>query len=643
MASAMETECEPDVREEEVQALQPQLGNLDGRTAITVQGEALQDNDFAGWETAVRKPRQHKPTSQSCFAGEFTPTKKHESRYTQAQYVKKVTAHISRAARMPMNIPREESKIIIRPKGGLNTGRVDAPTLTAAIWASVGITKAEAMQDTICANVAQNIIVVSTPDEQRARRYVKLRSLIIGGQTHEANAYFAAPHDTSKGVIHGIPTPDTAADIRDNIIHPGNPTAIEAHRIGESTAVLVLFQGQKVPSTVKYGATLVRCSLYRQHHQVCRTCGKIGHRQDVCPQPNVKVCFACGKPNPSEAHAEDCKPRCKLCNGPHPTGAPGCSNRFKMPYLVKKRRWDHARPTSPKRVSIASGNPAEFPPHQASQPMVRRQRSTSRSCARADSAQPNRATSRGRESRSRNKQSAAQPARRESRSHERATWTDVVTNWRRSKSRTPQLEDKMRALQQANANLQAENMSLKAQVRELKKGQEEILRLLRTAQLPAGPPQLNPTWSLGTAQRPPTLTPRSQQTPVQRQTTPPQTEETPAVTLTTPEFTAPAPQQEEEDMDEQEVEISRSSFRDRKAVNKERESTNVRLSRLEKRSELQDKRLTALERRVTAGFAKMETLLNQLINAKNGESSPCNQSPTPISPTWTETSQPAQD
>lgn len=510
MASAMETECEPDVRGE-VQALQPQLGHLDGRTAITVQGEDLQDNDFAGWETAVRKPRQHKPTSQSCFAGESTPTKKHESRYTQAQYVKKVTANISRAARMPMNIPREESKIIIRPKGGLNTGRVEAPTVTAAIWTSVGITKAEAMQDTICANVAQNIIVVSTPDEQRARRYVKLRSLIIGGQTHEANAYFAAPHDTSKGVIHGIPTPDTAADIRDNIIHPGNPTAIEAHRIGESTAVLVLFQGQKVPSTVKYGATLVRCSLYRQHHQVCcQTCGKIGHRQDVCPQPNVKVCFACGKPNPSEAHAEDCKPRCKLCNGPHPTGAPGCSNRFKMPYLVKKRRWDHARPTSPKRVSIESGNPAEFPPLQASQ-----------------------------------------PARRESRSQERVTWTDMVTNRRRSKSRTPQLEDKMRALQQANANLQAENTSLKAQIRELKQGQEEILRLLRTAQLPAGAPQLNPTWSLGTAQRPPTPAPRSQQTPVQRQTTPPQTEETPAVTLTTPEFTAPAPQQEEEDMDEQ--------------------------------------------------------------------------------------------
>lgn len=642
MASAMETECEPDVREE-VQALQPQLGHLDGRIAITVQGEDLQDNDFAGWGTALGKPRQHMPTSQSCFAGESTPTKKHESRYTQAQYVKKVTANISRAARMPMNIPREESKIIIRPKGGLNTGRVEAPTLTAAIWTSVGITKAEAMQDTICANVAQNIIVVSTPDEQRARRYVKLRSLIIGGQTHEANAYFAAPHDTSKGVIHGIPTPDTAADIRDNIIHPGNPTAIEAHRIGESTAVLVLFQGQKVPSTVKYGATLVRCSLYRQHHQVCRTCGKIGHRQDVCPQPNVKVCFACGKPNPSEAHAEDCKPRCKLCNGPHPTGAPGCSNRFKMPYLVKKRRWDRARPTSPKRVSIASGNPAEFPPLQASQPMGRRQRSTHRSCTRDDSAQPNRDTSRGRESRSRSKQRAAQPASRETRSQERATWTDAVTNRRRSKSRTPQLEDKMRALQQANANLQAENMSLKAQVRELKQGQEEILRLLRTAQLPAGAPQLNPTWSLGTAQRPPTLTPRSQQTPVQRQTTPPQTEETPAVTLTTPEFTTPAPQQEEEDMDEPEVELSRSSFRDRKAVNKERESTNVRLSRLEKRSELQDKRLTALERRVTAGFAKIEALLNQLINAKNGESNPCNQSPTPISPTWTETSQPAQD
>ncbi|KAH7959064.1 hypothetical protein HPB49_007877 [Dermacentor silvarum] len=476
MASAMETEFEPDVRQEqEAQDLQPRLVNIDGRTAIAVQGEILPDDDIVGWETGARQPRQHKPTSHACFNGESTPAgKKHESRYTQAQYVKKVTANLTRMARLPTNIPREECKIIIRPRGGLNTGRTEAPTLTAAIWTAAGITKAEAMQDTVCANVAQNIIVVSTPDEQRARRYATIRSLTIGEQAHETYAYFAAPHDTSKGVIHGIPKTETTADIRENIIHPGNPKAIEAHRIGETTAVLVLFQGQKVPSTVKYGVTIVRCSLYCQHHQVCRTCGKIGHRQDVCPQPNTKVCFACGKPNPRDTHAEECKPRCKLCNGPHPTGAPGCRNRFKLPYLVKKRRWENARHTSSTHVSIAvNDNPAEFPPLKADRPLEERKRSASRSCLRGvQGGDSGHTTSHGRESRSRSKRRTAQSARRESRSRERATWSEKVANHHRSKSRAPQIEDTMRALQQDNANLRAENQNLKAQVNSPQEPQE---------------------------------------------------------------------------------------------------------------------------------------------------------------------------
>ncbi|KAH7963646.1 hypothetical protein HPB52_022314 [Rhipicephalus sanguineus] len=90
MASAMETEFEPDVhQEQEAQDLQPRLVHIDGRTAIAVQGEILPDDDMAGWETGARQPRQHKPTSHACFNGESTPAgKKHESRYTQAQYVK---------------------------------------------------------------------------------------------------------------------------------------------------------------------------------------------------------------------------------------------------------------------------------------------------------------------------------------------------------------------------------------------------------------------------------------------------------------------------------------------------------------------------------------------------------------------------
>ncbi|KAH7949442.1 hypothetical protein HPB49_009928 [Dermacentor silvarum] len=351
-------------------------------------------------------------------------------------------------------------------------------------------------------------------------------SLIIGEQAHETYAYFAAPHDTSKGVIHGIPKTETTADIGENIIHPGNPKAIEAHRIGETTAVLVLFQGQKVPSTVKYGVTIVRCSLYCQHHQVCRTCGKIDHRQDVCPQPNTKVCFAC-----------------------------------------------------------------EFPPLKADRPLEERKRSASRSCLRGvHGGDSGRATSHGRESRSRSKRRTTQSARRESRSRERATWSEKVANHHRGKSRTPQIEDTMRVLQQDNANLRAENRNLKAQVRELKQGQAEILRLLRAGQQPAGTTRMDIAQA---AQRTLTPTPPPQQVPDQRSATPLIAERTP-----TTEPPSTAPQHETvEDMEEHTAEISRPSFKEHRAMNRERESNNARLNRHEKRIELLEKRLTALELR----------------------------------------------
>lgn len=94
------------------------------------------------------------------------------------------------------------------------------------------------------------------------------------------------------------------------------PTVLDAHRIGNSTAVVVLFSCLKVPSTVKYGTVLLRCSLYRQHNEVCTTCGGIVHRRDVFPRPHAQVCLACGTSNPNSDQENYCKPKCKLCGGP---------------------------------------------------------------------------------------------------------------------------------------------------------------------------------------------------------------------------------------------------------------------------------------------------------------------------------------
>ncbi|KAH8022754.1 hypothetical protein HPB51_004841 [Rhipicephalus microplus] len=241
---------------------------------------------------------------------------------------------------MPLNLPREEQKIVIRPRGGLFLAKLEADIVMSAVITAANVPKSTAKADTICINPTQNIIVISTPDEERARYYASVRSLYIGGRSYETHAYCTTPHGTVKGVIRGITVENTAEDLHENIVNQANPQALEAHKIGNTTSIVILFAGTKVPNYIKYGSIIVKCGLYRQHHNVCKTCGKIDHRADVCPTPETKICFACGAPNPTADHAARCKPRCKLCNGAHATGTEGCTNKYKVPFVVTQRRWE---------------------------------------------------------------------------------------------------------------------------------------------------------------------------------------------------------------------------------------------------------------------------------------------------------------
>ncbi|KAH7977390.1 hypothetical protein HPB49_001183 [Dermacentor silvarum] len=158
---------------------------------------------------------------------------------------------IARSSRMPQ-LHRRDQKIIIRPRGSLRRPVFTTPP------------RETQDEDTICTNFQQNIIVVSTPIEAHADKYQNIYRINIGNQAFETSAYEATPDCTSKGVIRGIPLEDTARDITANVIAPRNPTAIAAKRLSNTMTVIVLFNGLRVPTYVRYGGTLLRCSLYRK-------------------------------------------------------------------------------------------------------------------------------------------------------------------------------------------------------------------------------------------------------------------------------------------------------------------------------------------------------------------------------------------
>lgn len=331
----------------------PSLDRSSGRTAITVPGTdddadagpradedaAPGNRDRAGWIQVVPLRRRKNQAGKQGPSPDCASQPRTPRQLTRAQFANKVNAVMAKTARMPNFASRDENRVVVRPRGGLVVGKVLLTDLRRAVFAAAGVDAAAMEEDSVSPNAAQNILVISTPSEERTLQYELIQEIAIGGATYEAYAYRAAPEDSSRGIIRGVGLEDTAEDIHRFVVNRHNPTAMDAHRLGKSTAVVILFDGGKVPSYVRYGGMITRCYLYRQHREVCKTCGQVGHRKDVCPTPTARVCFACGQRNPGPDHEQRCKPNCKLCGGPHATGTKSCKNKFKTPFQVKKRQW----------------------------------------------------------------------------------------------------------------------------------------------------------------------------------------------------------------------------------------------------------------------------------------------------------------
>ncbi|KAH7953078.1 hypothetical protein HPB49_004267 [Dermacentor silvarum] len=94
-----------------------------------------------------------------------------------------------------------------------------------------------------------------------------------------------------------------------------------------ASALAITFEGRKVPFNVYYWGEAVPVRLYRKTTPACPRCGTIGHRPDVCPNPQTGRCRACGETNLHEDH--ECQPSCLICGGPHLTGSIQCNQKYR--------------------------------------------------------------------------------------------------------------------------------------------------------------------------------------------------------------------------------------------------------------------------------------------------------------------------
>lgn len=86
-------------------------------------------------------------------------------------------------------------------------------------------------------------------------------------------------------------------------------------------------------------------------------CGALGHRQDVCPTPDRKICSSCGLYNPLPDH--HCVPNCKLCGLSHETASKDCKRRLKPNPPPRVPRNQAEQTTTTNRTSTATQNPPQ--------------------------------------------------------------------------------------------------------------------------------------------------------------------------------------------------------------------------------------------------------------------------------------------
>ncbi|KAH7953653.1 hypothetical protein HPB49_010882 [Dermacentor silvarum] len=208
--------------------------------------------------------------------------------------------HGTPAPRQPQ-LPEEDYKVVIRPRGGFDTMQSSA--------------------------------------------IIKDGVLRVFG----AAAYITAPDNTSKGVIRGIPDYDAPEDIEESLVNRRNPTILHARRMGRTDLVVIVFESTYVPHYVYYRGAEYRCVLYRKKHELCTTCGRLGHRADVCPAPNTKHCRGYRMLNPTQDH--QCYPRCSLCGKGHLTGDTQCREWFNTPMNNKGPSNRGTTPHPPNRTT----------------------------------------------------------------------------------------------------------------------------------------------------------------------------------------------------------------------------------------------------------------------------------------------------
>ncbi|KAH7938368.1 hypothetical protein HPB49_022879 [Dermacentor silvarum] len=238
-----------------------------------------------------------------------------------APATKETRLTMQRSKQLPPS-PPNAIRVVVRPRGELRLLDVPTPRLTKAVQTQLRIS----LPDDFCLHThpTNNTFTMATTHLPTAETLKTLTSLAIGDQTYPCTAYVAPPPGATKGVITNAYDDETPTQLYQDRRNP-EYTILAARRMGKTHSILITFDANSVPHSIKYMRAIHRCTLYRGSPDAFTNCRQPGHRHDVCPSPKTNISPRCGTQH-SQQHLPS-TPKCILCEGPHLTGTGSCKGR----------------------------------------------------------------------------------------------------------------------------------------------------------------------------------------------------------------------------------------------------------------------------------------------------------------------------
>ncbi|KAH7943449.1 hypothetical protein HPB52_008600 [Rhipicephalus sanguineus] len=269
---------------------------------VQVEGEEISRTELRkenGWLDVRAKCKERKTLVEGTDPVEQTV----DTLASEETYIRRAARNVRRLnmkIKKP-NLPADDIKIIVRPRDGFCTATHRAARIGDSIRNAAGLTQEETRGDIFRVNERQNIIVVSTPSEERARRYCAICKLRMGDKEYEASAYAAAPENTTKGIIRGIPDEDSPDDIERHLVNEHNPTLLHAKRMGKTANAIVVFEGSVVPHYIYYNGTEHRCVLYKKQVKDAEVVAAMIQRKTTNANPDVDFAARITRPETENA------------------------------------------------------------------------------------------------------------------------------------------------------------------------------------------------------------------------------------------------------------------------------------------------------------------------------------------------------